>query len=163
MIIFTWKMCIIIIIIIVVVIIIFLLENWFCAQNSKFLCTWYLIISCSLVQVFHEAKIWSPVLQFYLKVCNFSDANSVHKRFLQVSLGETALKFCILEQLFLSFSLWLVSGGETGILPSHLRYRAFLVPTPFDLQNISLLQKFPPISPTSCPFLFHLLYPSCPP
>lgn len=105
--------------------------------------------------------------QFYslagLKVCNFSDANSVPKRFLQVSLGETALKFCFLEQLlFLSFSLWLVSGGETGILPSHLRYRAFLVPTPFDLQNISLLQKFPPISPTSCPFLFHLLYPSCP-
>lgn len=47
--------------------------------------------------------------QFYslagLKVCNFSDVNSVHKRFLQVSLGETALKFCILEQLFLSFSL----------------------------------------------------------
>ena len=108
--------------------------------------------------------------QFYslagLKVCNFWDANSVHKMFenleLQVSSRETALKFCFLEQLFLFLSLRLVSGGETGILLSHLPYLAFVARTHFDLQHISLLQNFPPISPTSHPFLFHLLYPSYP-
>ena len=48
---------------IVVIIIIFILENWFCAQISKFLCMVFnnIMFTCS---GFHEAKIWSPVLQF---------------------------------------------------------------------------------------------------
>ena len=73
----------------------------------------------------------------------------MHRRFenleLQVSLGETALKFCFVEQLFAFHSLGLVSGGESGIQTSHLPVPclAFLAPTPFDLQSNSLLQISP--------------------